>query len=88
MSPALLFVALLSTIPFLSLIFRLLLVGYGHEEWHIRPYAVWLIVSASLVWIWSWCVVRGILRVTAAGIVGAWFFELWVALYILIAFDL
>lgn len=76
-SPALLFVALLSTLPFLSLIFRLLLVGYygGDEKWHVRPYAVWMAVFACLVWIWSWCVVRGVLRVTAAGIVGAWFFQ-------------
>jgi Plasma-membrane choline transporter len=75
-SPALLFAALLSTLPFLSLIFRLLLVGYyGNEEWHVRPYAIWLAMFTGLVWIWSWCVVRGILRVTAAGIVGAWFFQ-------------
>ena len=75
-SPSLLFVALLSTLPFLSLIFRLLLVGYsGGEEWHVRPYAIGFAIFACLVWIWSWCVVRGILRVTAAGIVGAWFFQ-------------
>ncbi|KAF8495388.1 plasma-membrane choline transporter-domain-containing protein [Gautieria morchelliformis] len=75
-SPALLFAALLATLPFLSLIFRLLLVGYYRkEEWHVQPYAIWLAMFTCLVWIWSWCVVRGILRVTAAGIVGAWFFE-------------
>jgi Plasma-membrane choline transporter len=75
-SPALLFAALVSTLPFLSLIFRLLLVGYYEGKvWHLRPYAIWLAVFACFVWIWSWCVVRGILRVTAAGIVGAWFFQ-------------
>ncbi|KAF8590436.1 hypothetical protein K439DRAFT_1644610 [Ramaria rubella] len=75
-SPGLLFVALLGTLPFLSLIFRLLLVGYyGNNEWHVRPYAIWLAVAAFIVWVWSWCVVRGILRIAAAGVVGSWFFK-------------
>jgi len=75
-SPALLFVALLATLPFISLILRLTLLVYqGHSEWHVRPYAVVLAILVCFIWIWSWCVVRGILRVAAAGVVGAWFFK-------------
>lgn len=43
-------------------------------EWHIRPYAHWCIFLALAVWFWAWGVARGILRVTAAGVVGAWYF--------------
>lgn len=74
-SPFLLFVALLSCLPFISLIVRLLSMGNpNNSEWHIRPYALWMVIAVCFVWMWSWCLVRGILRVTAAGAVGAWFF--------------
>jgi hypothetical protein len=53
--------ALIASIPFISLLLRLLLVGYfthasdtqGIMEWHIRAYAAWLLVAVSIVWLWS-----------------------------------
>lgn len=74
-SPALLFAALLGTLPFISLSFRLLLVGYGGSYWHIKPYAVWFIILVSFTWAWSCCIIRGMLRVISAATVGAWFFK-------------
>ena len=63
-----------------SLIFRLFLVGYfgrsaGVWEWHLRAYAGWLIFGTIVVWLWSWTIARGMLRVTSAGVVGAWYFR-------------
>ncbi|THU81549.1 hypothetical protein K435DRAFT_844705 [Dendrothele bispora CBS 962.96] len=75
LSPSLLLVALLGSIPFLTLIFRLSLVGYSsNNEWHLRSWTPWAIFGAVGVWLWSWGVVRGIMRVSVAGVVGGWYF--------------
>ncbi|KAF9476519.1 hypothetical protein BDN70DRAFT_166612 [Pholiota conissans] len=80
LSPALLLVMLLTSLPFLTAIFRLLLIGFGTKgpgsvwEWHVRAWANWGIALVLVVWFWSWAVARGVLRMTAAGVVGAWYF--------------
>ncbi|KAH7889339.1 plasma-membrane choline transporter-domain-containing protein [Phlebopus sp. FC_14] len=78
LSPAILLATLITSIPFLTLIFRLLLIGYfvdveGGAAWHIKNWADWAIVGSVGVWLWSWGVSRGILRTTCAGVVGAWY---------------
>ncbi|KIK97456.1 hypothetical protein PAXRUDRAFT_824917 [Paxillus rubicundulus Ve08.2h10] len=80
LSPAILLITLIASIPFVTLIFRLLLMGYfstkveGGFEWHVREWADWAIVGAIGVWLWSWGVARGILRTTCAGVIGAWYY--------------
>ncbi|KAF8912212.1 hypothetical protein CPB84DRAFT_1761633 [Gymnopilus junonius] len=81
LSPLLLILMLLLSIPFITLTFRLLLIGYttgvkekGTMEWHVRAWADWAIVGVMVVWIWAWAVARGVLRTTAASVVGAWYF--------------
>lgn len=77
LSPAILLIILIASIPFITLIFRLLLMGYfvkGQSEWHIEEWADWAIVGAIGVWLWSWGVARGILRTTCAGVIGAWYY--------------
>jgi hypothetical protein len=79
LSPAILLACLIFSIPFLSLAFRLLLIGKFSNstsgvEWHVKSWANWTIVGVLLVWLWSWAVARGVLRVSAAGVVGAWYF--------------
>ncbi|KAG8934227.1 hypothetical protein FRC01_004307 [Tulasnella sp. 417] len=79
LSLCLLFAALVASIPFLSLILRLTLIGYyskkpSDQSWHVRGYAGWLAFMATGVWIWSWAVVRGALRVAVSGVVGNWYF--------------
>lgn len=80
-SPVVLFASLLLSIPFLTLTFRLLLVGYSKNsdgvegaEWHIKAWANWAIFATVSIWLWSWGVARGVLRVTCAGVVGSWYF--------------
>ncbi|KAH8117285.1 plasma-membrane choline transporter-domain-containing protein [Phellopilus nigrolimitatus] len=81
LSPLLLLLALLGSIPFLTLSFRLLLIGYSTAaagstwEWHVKSWAGWAIVGTVSVWLWSWGVVRGILRTTCAAVIGAWYFS-------------
>ncbi|KAF5364566.1 hypothetical protein D9758_005505 [Tetrapyrgos nigripes] len=75
LSPSLLLIALLGSIPFLTLIFRLSLVGYAsNNEWHLRSWTPWAIFGTVGVWLWTWGVVRGILRVVVSGVVGGWYF--------------
>lgn len=81
LSPAILLVMFIGSIPFVTLIFRLLLVGYasnaqkgGGVEWHVKSYANWAIAGALVVWYWSWAVARGLLRMNTASVVGSWYF--------------
>lgn len=80
MSPAVLLAMLLLSIPFITLAFRLLLVGYWTDydtprsAWHIREWAHWAIAGTIIVWLWTWGVARGLLRATCAGVIGAWYF--------------
>ncbi|EGN95830.1 hypothetical protein SERLA73DRAFT_76886 [Serpula lacrymans var. lacrymans S7.3] len=79
LSPAILLVTLVASIPFLTLVFRLLLIGYlqstsGGLEWHVKGWAHWAIFGAISIWLWSWGVARGTLRTTCAGVIGAWYF--------------
>lgn len=43
--------------------------------WHVRPYAGWLVFFVTLIWLWTWGVVRGVGRVAVAAIVGEWYFH-------------
>ncbi|OBZ65717.1 hypothetical protein A0H81_14255 [Grifola frondosa] len=81
LSPAVLLLALLASLPFVTLAFRLLLIGYfsqpkgGGWEWHVHGWANWAIAGTIGIWLWSWGVARGVLRVTCAGVVGSWYFS-------------
>lgn len=83
LSPAILLLTLVASIPFLTLIFRLLLVGYSYApskddssllEWHLYARANWAIAGGVIVWLWSWAVARGILRMTCSSVIGLWYF--------------
>ncbi|KAF7986566.1 hypothetical protein HWV62_26312 [Athelia sp. TMB] len=43
-------------------------------EWHVKGWANWAIVGTVIMWLWSWGVARGMLRTTAAAVIGAWYF--------------
>lgn len=81
LTPVLLGVFALTSIPFLTLLIRLGTIGYSRHPrentwvFHIRPYAGWLICLVSLVWLWTWGVIRGVGRVAVAGVVGDWYFH-------------
>lgn len=81
LSPLILLVALIGSIPFMTLAFRLLLIGYFTTttntawEWHVRNWAGWSIAGTVSVWLWSWGVARGVLRTTCAAVIGAWYFN-------------
>lgn len=82
LSPAVLLAELLASIPFVTLAFRLLLIGYANPfnnpqgwEWHVKGWANWAIAGTVCVWLWTWGVGRGLLRVTTAGVVGSWYFS-------------
>lgn len=81
LSPLMLILALLGSIPFLTLSFRLLLMRYfpttpdATWEWHVKGWAEWSITGTIAVWLWSWGVARGILRTTCAAVIGAWYFS-------------
>ncbi len=82
LSPTILLATLLASIPFVTLIFRLLLIGYfpspyegsSSLEWHVRGWANWSIAATVGVWLWTWGVARGVLRMTCASVIGAWYF--------------
>ncbi|QRV75426.1 Plasma-membrane choline transporter [Ceratobasidium sp. AG-Ba] len=78
LSVGLLVAALVLSIPFLALIFRLMLVGTFVREgitftWRVKGWAWWMSVLVVGVLMWSWAVVRGALRVTVSGVVAAWY---------------
>ncbi|KAJ9479999.1 hypothetical protein PHBOTO_003752 [Pseudozyma hubeiensis] len=86
--PALLVLALASlsafalvTIPFLFLFTRLFLVGhFGRQdgdsmEWQTDAKAAWLAWATLCAWLWTWAVLRGVQRVTVAGVVSHWYFH-------------
>lgn len=88
MHPALLVLALASlgafalvTIPFLFLFTRLFLVGhFGRQvgdsmEWRTDTKAAWLAWATLCAWLWTWAVLRGVQRVTVAGVVSHWYFH-------------
>ncbi|CAE6441831.1 unnamed protein product [Rhizoctonia solani] len=79
LSVALLVAALVLSIPFLALIFRLLLVGAFERKgldftWKVKGWAWWMAVLVCAVWMWSWAVVRGILRASVAAVVASWYY--------------
>ena len=43
-------------------------------EWHLYTRADWAIVGSVTVWLWSWGVARGILRMTCSSVIGAWYY--------------
>ncbi|TKY84562.1 hypothetical protein EX895_006464 [Sporisorium graminicola] len=86
--PALLVLALASlgvfalvTVPFLFLFTRLFLVGhFGRQvgdsmEWQTDAKAAWLAWATLCAWLWTWAVLRGVQRVTVAGVVSHWYFH-------------
>jgi hypothetical protein len=75
LSPAILLASIIGSLPFLSLIFHLLLIGYfSYDDWVVQPYAGWLTFGAIFVWIWSWFIARDVLRMSVATVIGAWYF--------------
>ncbi|KAF8801667.1 hypothetical protein BYT27DRAFT_7173913 [Phlegmacium glaucopus] len=81
LSPTILLLMLISSLPFVTLIFRLLLHGYATKlegtsglEWHLYAWANWAIVGTLGIWLWSWAIARGMMRTTCASVVGAWYF--------------
>ena len=89
LSPTVLLLMLISSLPFVTLIFRLLLFGYatrlkgttGGLEWHLHAWANWAIVGTLAIWLWSWAVARGIMRTTCSSVVGAWYFAEYVSFF-------
>jgi hypothetical protein len=80
LSLALLVGALVLSIPFLALVFRLMLVGGfvkdgGSYAWRVKGWAWWMAVLVTGVLMWSWAVVRGAMRVTVAGVVAFWYYS-------------
>jgi hypothetical protein len=43
-------------------------------EGHLTGWANWAIAGTIAVWLWSWGVARGILRMSCASVIGAWYF--------------
>ncbi|KAJ3566815.1 hypothetical protein NP233_g6761 [Leucocoprinus birnbaumii] len=81
LSPAILLITLIGSIPFLTLVFRLLLYGYQGKytgdsviEGKLYVWANWAIFGAASIWLWSWGVARGMLRTSVASVIGAWYF--------------
>ena len=74
-------VFLLLTIPFLFVFTRLFLVGHFGKpvgdsvEWRTDRRAAWLAWATLATWLWTWAVMRGIQRVTVAGVVSHWYFN-------------
>lgn len=81
LSPVILLLTLVGSIPFITLAFRLLLIGNsssaasGTWEWHVKNWAGWAIAGTVSVWLWCWGVSRGVLRTACAVVVGAWYFS-------------
>ncbi|ORX34778.1 plasma-membrane choline transporter-domain-containing protein [Kockovaella imperatae] len=81
LTPLLLGFFALTSIPFLTMLVRLGTIGYWRHprentwNFHIKPYAGWLIFLVTLLWIWTWGVIRGIGRVTVAAVIGEWYFH-------------
>lgn len=88
LSPCILLAGLVASIPFLTLIFRLVLIGtatqtsQGTLEWHIQNWASWMIAFTLGMWLWTWGVARGTLRMTVASVIAFWYFSE----YVLICF--
>ena len=82
LSLAVLFASLVASLPFISLTLRLLLLGYFTRSaapespwvWHVYNYAGTLATVVMGIWLWSWGVSRGIMRVVVGGVVGHWYF--------------
>ncbi|WOO76951.1 CTL-like protein [Vanrija pseudolonga] len=81
LTPLLLAVFAVTSIPFLTLLVRLAMIGYWRHPrentyvFQIRPYAGWLIFIVTVVWVWSWGVIRGVGRVAVAAVIGEWYFH-------------
>lgn len=64
------------TAPFISILSRLLSIGLASQDgWHPTHHSTILAGFVAFVWLWSLGVVRGIQRITVAGVVGHWFFS-------------
>lgn len=65
----------------LSIFARLFLLGHfgtSHgeaKEWHTDARARWLAWGTFGAWIWTWAAMRGVQRVTVAGVVSHWYFH-------------
>ncbi|EPQ30120.1 uncharacterized protein PFL1_02237 [Pseudozyma flocculosa PF-1] len=72
---------LVLTIPFLFIFTRLFLVGHFSKpvgdsvEWKTDRRAAWLAWATLATWLWTWAVLRGVQRVTVAGVVSHWYFH-------------
>ncbi|BEI89586.1 uncharacterized protein CcaverHIS019_0209480 [Cutaneotrichosporon cavernicola] len=81
LTPLLLMVFAVTSIPFMTLLVRLGMYGYwrqpreGTWAFHLQPWAGWLIVVVTLAWLWTWGVIRGVGRVAVGAVVGEWYFH-------------
>lgn len=82
LTPLLLAIFAVTSIPFLTMLIRLGMIGYWgqsprEDTWafHIYPYAGWLMFLVTVGWVWTWGVLRGIGRVAVSGVVGEWYFH-------------
>jgi hypothetical protein len=81
LTPLLLGVFALASIPFMTLLVRLAMIGYWRHPkentyiYQIAPRAGWLIALVTIVWVWTWGVIRGVGRVAVAGVMGEWYFH-------------
>lgn len=70
------------TLPFLSIFARLFLVGHFSTGsgssglvWHVEQRASLLAWATLITWLWTWAVLRGVQRVTVAGVISHWYFH-------------
>jgi hypothetical protein len=81
LTPCLLLAFTLISLPIITVLFRLLLLGYFETpslvsySYHLKPKSGWLIALVVGLWVWTWGVLRGIGRVTISAVVGEWFFH-------------
>ncbi|KAK0548040.1 hypothetical protein OC845_003797 [Tilletia horrida] len=73
---------ILLTIPFLTIFARLFLIGHfsssaagDKKVWITSARAAWLAWITFGTWMWTWAMLRGIQRVTIAGVVSHWYFH-------------
>ena len=63
------------TAPFVSILSRLLSIGLASPEgWHPTHHSTILAGFVAFVWLWTLGVLRGVQRMTVAGVIGHWFF--------------
>ncbi|PWN39761.1 hypothetical protein IE81DRAFT_368825 [Ceraceosorus guamensis] len=78
-------VFLLLSVPMISIFARLFLIGHfgrlgksvagADKVWHTDASAKWMAWTTLGAWLWTWAALRGVQRVTVAGVVSHWYFH-------------